>query len=85
MTAFEENAHPDQKLQSNMDTSTNSPVMVLTCQGTGFGFPALPDRIFYIRGTDCIGKKKSKDRLNVSLACNMLGEFDKPLVIEDEA
>ena len=48
---------------------------------TGLVFRALPDRTLCVRGSDCAGGKKSKERLTVSLACNMEGEFDKPLVI----
>lgn len=48
---------------------------------TGLLFRALPDKTLSIRGDDCKGGKRSKDRLTVMLCVNMEGKFEKPLVI----
>ena len=48
---------------------------------TGLFFRALPDRTLSIRGEDCHGGKRSKERLTVALCCSWTGEMLKPLVI----
>ena len=48
---------------------------------TGVVFRALPDCSLVIKGSDCTGGNKSKDRITVSPAVNVVGEFEKPLVI----
>ena len=47
---------------------------------TGLCFRFLPDKSHSIRGQDCTGGKKSKDRFTVSLCVNMEGDFEKPLL-----
>ena len=48
---------------------------------TGLFYRTLPDRTLSIKGDECKGGKKSKDRITVSLCVNMVGDFEKPLVI----
>lgn len=48
---------------------------------TGLFFRALPEKSLAVKGSDCAGSKKSKDRVTVSLCVNALGEFEQPLVI----
>ena len=48
---------------------------------TGLFFRALPEKSLAVKGSDCSGGKKSKERITVSLCVNSLGEFEKPLVI----
>ncbi|XP_065837915.1 tigger transposable element-derived protein 4-like [Oscarella lobularis] len=48
---------------------------------TGLLFRALPDKSLSVKGRDCAGGKKSKDRLTVALCVNALGEFETPPVI----
>ena len=37
---------------------------------TGIFFRALPDKTLHVRGTDCPGGKRAKDRLTVALCVN---------------
>ena len=48
---------------------------------TGLVYRALPDKTLTVRGEQCTGGKRSKERLTLVLACNMLGDFDRVLVI----
>ena len=48
---------------------------------TGLFFRALPDKTLAVKGSDCAGSKKSKDRLTVAVCVNAVGEFETPLVI----
>ena len=48
---------------------------------SGLFYKALPDRTLSVKGDACTGGKKSKDRLTLVLTVNMLGDFEKPLVI----
>jgi hypothetical protein len=48
---------------------------------TGVFFRALPERTLAVRGTDCHGGKRSKERLTIVLCCSWTGEMMKPLVI----
>lgn len=54
---------------------------VFNLDETGLFFRATPDRSLAVKGSDCHGGKRSKDRLTVALACSMTGEVLKPLVI----
>ena len=48
---------------------------------TGVFYRAFQDKILRLKGEDCRGGKKSKERLTVVLCINMVGEFQKSLVI----
>ena len=48
---------------------------------TGLFFRALPDKTLAVKGSDCAGGKKSKERLTVTVCVNAVGDFEKPLVI----
>jgi hypothetical protein len=48
---------------------------------TGLFFRALPDKTLSVKGEDCKGGKKSKERITLSLCVNMEGDFEKPVVI----
>ncbi|PFX11437.1 tigger transposable element-derived protein 6-like [Stylophora pistillata] len=48
---------------------------------TGVFFRALPTKSLVLRGEQCSGGKKSKDRLTLLLACSATGRKLKPLVI----
>lgn len=48
---------------------------------TGLFFRSLPDKTLSIRGEECKGGKKTKDRITISLCVNQDGDFDKLLVI----
>ena len=52
---------------------------------TGLFFRALPDKSLSIRGEECKGGKRSKERITVMLCVNMEGQFDKPYVIGKSA
>lgn len=58
-----------------------APRDVYNMDETGLFFRALPDKSLTVRGTDCAGGKKSKDRLTVAVCVNAVGEFETPLVI----
>ncbi len=48
---------------------------------TGLFYRSLPDKSLTIRGKDCTGGKKSKDRLTCALIVNALGDVLKTTVI----
>lgn len=48
---------------------------------TGLFYRALPDKSLSIRGEECKGEKRSKEKLTVMLCVSPTGEFEKPLVI----
>lgn len=48
---------------------------------TGLFYKALVDSTLHLKGEDCSGGKRSKERVTVMLCANALGEKEKPLVI----
>lgn len=54
---------------------------VFNMDESGLFYRALPDRTLRIRGEECKGGKRSKERLTASFCVNMAGEFEKTLVI----
>ena len=48
---------------------------------TGLFYCALPDRTLAIKGQECTGGKKAKERITLALCVSMTGEFKRPLVI----
>ena len=48
---------------------------------TGLFYRALPDRTLALKGQECIGSKKAKERITLALCVSMTGEFERPLVI----
>ena len=48
---------------------------------TGLFYRALPDKTLSVKGQDVAGGKKAKERITACLCVNMLGEFEKTLVI----
>ncbi len=51
---------------------------------TGLFYRSLPDRSLGMKGKDCVGGKKSKDRLTACLIVNALGDVITPTVIGEE-
>ena len=58
-----------------------NPCDIYSMDETGLFFQALPDRSFAVKGSDCAGGKKSKERLTVALCVSASGEIEKPLII----
>ena len=58
-----------------------SPKDIYNMDETGLFFRALPDKTLTVRGSDCAGGKRSKDRITVAVCVNAVGEFETPLVI----
>ena len=52
---------------------------------TGVFYRALPDKTLSVKGQDCKGGKRSKERITVVMCCNMDGQFMKPLVLGKSA
>ena len=52
---------------------------------TGLFYRGLPDKTLNVKGTDCTGGKKSKERITVSLIANAAGDIEKLLVIGKSA
>ncbi|XP_070551006.1 tigger transposable element-derived protein 6-like [Ptychodera flava] len=48
---------------------------------TGLFFRCTTDKSLHVKGEDCSGGKKSKERLTLMLCANMAGEKEKPLII----
>lgn len=57
------------------------PEDIYNCDETGVFFKQLPSKTLAAKRESCQGGKNAKDRLTVLLACNMIGEKMKPLVI----
>lgn len=57
------------------------PKDVYNMDESGLFFRALPDKTLKTRGEECKGGKKRKDRLTASFCVNMMGEFEKTLII----
>ena len=63
-------------------TDQYEPKDIFNMDETGIFFRALPEKTLRVRGTDCLGGKKSKERLTAMFCVNMTGEeFEKPLII----
>ena len=58
---------------------------IFNADETGLFFRALPSRSLTVKGDDCRGGKKSKDRISVLLACSAVGEKLTPFVIGHSA
>ena len=57
------------------------PRNIFNMDETGLFFRQNSTKTFHVKGEDCAGGKKSKDRLTVSLCASMTGEKLKPFVI----
>ena len=62
-------------------TEGYAPRDIYNMDESGVFYRQLPDRTLRIRGEDCKGGKKSKERLTAVLCCNMVGDFEKTMVI----
>ena len=54
---------------------------IFNCDETGLFFRTLSSKTMAFKGENCAGGKISKERLTVLLCVNMIGEFEKPLII----
>lgn len=54
---------------------------IFNADETGIFYRVLPDKTLCFKGENCSGGKKSKERLTLLLCCNMIGEFETPLII----
>lgn len=57
------------------------PKNIFNVDESGLLYKALPNRTLRVRSTQCKGGKRSKERLTVLLCVNMIGEFEKPMII----
>jgi len=55
---------------------------IFNADETGLFFRVLPNKTMAFKNETCSGGKVSKERLTVLLCCNMIGEFERPLVID---
>ncbi|XP_008181899.1 tigger transposable element-derived protein 6-like [Acyrthosiphon pisum] len=60
--------------------SDYEPKNIFNCDETGLFFRALPDKTLCLKNEICRGGKIAKDRLNVLLCVNMIGEFETLLI-----
>lgn len=58
-----------------------APEDIYNMDETGLFFRALPDRTLAVKGSDCAGGKKSKERVTVAVTVNAVGDFETPLII----
>lgn len=61
--------------------SEYEPKNIFNADESGLFFKAMPDRTLRVRSSPCKGGKRSKERLTVLLCVNMIGEFEKPMII----
>ncbi|GBN15704.1 Tigger transposable element-derived protein 4, partial [Araneus ventricosus] len=54
---------------------------IFNADETGLFYRVLPDKILRFKGEKCSSGKISKERLTILLCCNMLGNFETPVVI----
>ncbi|GBL73901.1 Tigger transposable element-derived protein 4 [Araneus ventricosus] len=54
---------------------------IFNADETRLFYRILPDKTLCFKGEKCSGGEISKERLTILLDCNMLGEFETPLVI----
>uniref|UniRef100_A0A8C4N3C7 HTH CENPB-type domain-containing protein n=1 Tax=Eptatretus burgeri TaxID=7764 RepID=A0A8C4N3C7_EPTBU len=57
------------------------PKDIFNLHESGLFYRALQDKTLRVRGADCKGGKRSKERLTAMLCVNMKGEFEKPFII----
>ena len=57
------------------------PKYIFNLDESGQFYRTVPDKTLHVRGTDCKGGKRSKERLTAMLCVNIKGEFEKPLII----
>lgn len=62
-------------------TLLTTPITIFSSQTRRTIFRVLPNKAMAFKKEMCSGGKISKERLTVLLCSNMLGEFEKPLVI----
>lgn len=61
------------------------PIDIYNCDETGLFFRAIPNETSKLRRKKCENGKLSNERLTVLLCVNMIGDFEKPLVIGKSA
>ncbi|XP_025416874.1 tigger transposable element-derived protein 6-like [Sipha flava] len=54
---------------------------IFNADETGLFLKVLPNKTKAFKNETCSGGKVSKERLTVLLCCNMIGEFERPLVL----
>ncbi|GBO07456.1 hypothetical protein AVEN_33973-1 [Araneus ventricosus] len=54
---------------------------IFNADETGLFYSVLPDKTLCFKGEKYSGGKISKERLTLLLCCNMLGDFETPIVI----
>ncbi|GBM58401.1 Tigger transposable element-derived protein 6 [Araneus ventricosus] len=54
---------------------------IFNADETGLFYRVLPDKTLCFKGEKYSGRKISKERLTLLLCCNMLGDFETPVVI----
>ena len=57
------------------------PANIFNLDETGMFYRALPTKSLVLKGDQCKGGKKAKERITVLLCCSLLGEKLRPLVI----
>ena len=57
------------------------PKNIFNFDETGLFFKVLPNKTLCLKTETCASGKRSKEKLTVALCVNMIGEFEKPLVI----
>ncbi|XP_064633669.1 tigger transposable element-derived protein 6-like [Lineus longissimus] len=61
------------------------PKDILNMDESGLFYRALPCKTLRVRGDECKGGKKSKDRIKASLCVNLEGDFEQTLIIGKSA
>lgn len=61
--------------------SAYKPSDIFNLDETGLYYRIMPNKTMCLKTEKCVSGKKSKERLTVMLCVNMIGEFEKPLII----
>jgi hypothetical protein len=61
--------------------SNYEPRNIFNADETGLFFRAMPDNSLVLKGSQCVGGKKAKERITVLLCVNAAGEKEQPLII----
>ena len=59
----------------------SQPVDVFNADETGLFWKSLPDKTLHMKGEQCSGGKKSKERITVLVCANMTGIEKLPLIV----
>ena len=80
-SSVDESVVADWKAKLPQVVADFEPKNIFNMDETGIFYCAVPDKTLKVKGDECKGGKKSKERITASFCVNMEGEFEKTFVI----